>query len=599
MWNGRDESRRYAVKAFRAVNSRCEPLNKVAEKKKMRKPWGLFWIGVIVIVAGCWLAHHTQTHGGIRIQDVRFTGANATPMSGLLYVPVNASSKTPAPGILAVHGYINSRETQSAFAIEYARRGYVVLALDQTGHGYSGGAAFSNGFGGPDGLKYLRSLEFVDRDNIGLEGHSMGGWAILAAALALPDGYKSMVLEGSAVGTVFSPTPGDTKFPRNIAVVFSQYDEFSTLMWGVARAKDVGTSAKLKAMFGTDSNVVSEKLYGSLETGNARALYTPATTHPGDHISAAAVGDSLEWFQKTLVGGTPLPRADQIWIWKELGTLIALVGFVVLILGTFAALIDLPYFAALRQAGVPVNERRDARWWLSFFLTAALPVLTYFYFFGLGAKWLPPSRYFPQSITNQVLVWALLNGAITLVLGKLLFKSKATSSRWLLSGQIALATMGVGYAALLLADYFFKVDFRFWVVALRLLSVEQFSHFLAYLLPFGIFFVVAFRALHGFVSIRGEGAMRLYAAGIGAMAFGFLVFIAAQYLPLFTIGHLLSPDQALNTIVSIQFLPLMVILSVISVFTWRRTNSYVPGALISTLFVTWYMVAGTATQFGG
>ena len=44
------------------------------------------------------------------------------------------------------------------FAIEFARRGYVVLALDQTGHGYSGGAAFSNGFGGPDGLDVVRRL---------------------------------------------------------------------------------------------------------------------------------------------------------------------------------------------------------------------------------------------------------------------------------------------------------------------------------------------------------------------------------------------------------------------------------------------------------
>ena len=45
-----------------------------------------------------------------------------------------------------------------------------------------------------------------------------------------------------------------------------------------------------------------------------------------------------------------------------------------------------------------------------------------------------------------------------------------------------------------------------------------------------------------------------------------------------------------------QFLPLMAIVAVISVFTWRRTNSYVPGALICALFVTWYLVAGTATQ---
>ena len=131
---------------------------------------------LILILAGGLLAHFTQTAGGIKIQDVRFKAAKGNTMSALLYIPPNATAQTPAPGILAVHGYINSRETQDGFAIEFARRGYVVLALDQTGHGYSDPPAFAGGFGGPDGLAYLRSLEFVDKNNIGLEGHSMGGW---------------------------------------------------------------------------------------------------------------------------------------------------------------------------------------------------------------------------------------------------------------------------------------------------------------------------------------------------------------------------------------------------------------------------------------
>jgi len=43
-------------------------------------------------------------------------------------------------------------------------------------------------------------------------------------------------------------------------------------------------------------------------------------------------------------------------------------------------------------------------------------------------------------------------------------------------------------------------------------------------------------------------------------------------------------------------LPLLAIVGVIATFTYRRTNSYVPGALISALFVTWYIVAGQAMQ---
>ena len=68
--------------------------------------------------------------------------------------------------------------------------------------------------------------------------------------------------------------------------------------------------------------------------GNARVLYAPAITHPAEHISHEAIGHSLDWFAKTLQGGTPLPAGDQIWFRKELGTLIALVGFIVLLLGS-------------------------------------------------------------------------------------------------------------------------------------------------------------------------------------------------------------------------------------------------------------------------
>lgn len=111
----------------------------------MHRRWSLAIVGLVLILAGGVLAWLTQTSGGIQIRDVRFPGAKGNTMSALLYIPPNATPQLPAPGILAVHGYINSRETQDGFAIEFARRGYVVLALDQTGHGYSDGPAFATG----------------------------------------------------------------------------------------------------------------------------------------------------------------------------------------------------------------------------------------------------------------------------------------------------------------------------------------------------------------------------------------------------------------------------------------------------------------------
>src|SRR5205807_465306 len=302
---------------------------------------------LILVLAWILLAWWTHTAGNtVEIKDVRFVGSNGLAMSGLLYIPKNATSKTPAPGIVAIHGYINSRETQDGFAIEFARRGYVVVALDQTGHGYSDPPSFANGFGGPDGLTYLRGLDIVDKNNIGLEGHSMGGWTVLAAATAMPTDYKSMVLEGSSTGKPFA-ADGTPTWPRNVALVFAQYEEFSKLMWGVDRAKDVPTSPKLQAFFGTTGPVEPAKVYGDVDKGTARVLYTPAITHPAEHISHESIGYAIAWFQQTLQGGTPLPRENQIWLRKEFGTLVAMIGFVVLLLGAFEVLLKLPAFAGL------------------------------------------------------------------------------------------------------------------------------------------------------------------------------------------------------------------------------------------------------------
>jgi pimeloyl-ACP methyl ester carboxylesterase len=566
----------------------------------LRQGLRLFLLGWALILGGDFLAHKIQTAGGVRIEDVRFKGASGTVMSALLYVPRDATPKTRAPGILAIHGYINSRETQDGFAIALARAGYVVLALDQTGHGYSGGTVATNSYGGPDGLSYLRHLPMVDTDNIGLEGHSMGGWAVLKAAAAQPDGYKAMVLEGSATGVklgrALASPEGTPQFPRNLAVVYSRYDEFAPLMWEVSRARDVGSSAKLIALFGSSGVVAPDRLYGVIEDGNARMLYTPVTTHPGDHISRSAIADAVQWFGSTLKGGEP--ASDGIWLWKEMGTAIALIGVVALMLGTFALLLQLPLFAGLAGAPRPPRQRRGPGWWALLAATALIPPLSFYPFMYLGALTLPASRIFPQSITNQLMAWALLNAAVTLLLSLWLKNSRPRANgHWGRALLIACFSVVMGYLALMLSDVLFKVDFRFWVVALKLLSAPQWGWFVIYLVPFLLFFTIALGALMANLMVWGDGVVAQYATALAALAGGFLLFLIAEYAPLFMTGTLPLPQEALNAILSIQFVPLLAMVAVIAVYTWRRTNSALPGAFMAGLFVTWYLVAGTAVQF--
>ncbi|MFL5296458.1 MAG: alpha/beta hydrolase [Phenylobacterium sp.] len=562
----------------------------------MLRKWGFFILGVVLILGGSLLAHAVQTSGGVTLSDVRFPGDRGVTLSGLVYKPASATAAHPAPAVLVSHGYINTREMQSPFAIELARRGFVVLAMDMEGHGYSGGAVFQDrDLGGPAALRYLQSLPFVDKANVGLEGHSMGGVPVATAAASQPDGYRGMVLEGSTPGFLGVKAPAN---PKNLAVVFGQFDEFAPLMWGVPKGSLVATSPKLAKAFGQPSPVLVGKIYGSVTDGSARVLENPPVTHPWEHFSRAGVGGAVDWFQKTLVGeANPLPPANQIWLWKEIGTGLAFAGLICLLIGTFELLLLVPAFAGLNRPAEPVADRRGWKWWLAFVLTAAVPALTFYPFMKLGNLFFP-MQLFPQSIQNQLIVWALLNALITLVLSFVLRGGKPVFTHdWLRSAGIAAATIAVGYLSLAVVDATLKTDYRFWVLGLKPLDARHALMAIPYFVLWAAFFLVAFRALAANLAVRGEGFIFQTGAWKLAMSLGFIVLLIVEYGTLFNTGLLFTPTEPLNTIVAIQFVPLLATFGAIAAVTYRRTSSYIPGALICALLLSWYVTAGTATHW--
>jgi dienelactone hydrolase len=560
--------------------------------------WPLALLGLIILLSGAFLAHLVRTSDGISVRDIRFAGTNGTTMGALLYVPASALPERRAPGILAVHGYINSRETQDGFAIEFARRGYVVLSIDQTGHGYSGGPAFSNGFGGPDGLRYLRSLPMVDTSQIGLEGHSMGGWTVLAAAAAMPDAYQSMVLEGSSTGAPFAKE-GTPTWPRNLALVFSRYDEFSKIMWGVDRAIDVAASDKLKAVFGTNAPIAEARIYGTITDGTARVLHQPRTTHPGDHFSTEAIDQATDWFAATLKGGTPKPARDQIWFWKEVGTGIGLIGFVMILLGAFDSLVRTSFFSSLRAPALPAVDHRDLSWWRAFVISTTTPALLFFPAFIAAFLFLPASLVLPQAVTTQITLWALSGAGVTLLINRFVGRSSATTptpSDWPLSILLAVATVAVGYASLALIDRVFHTDIRFWVVAVKLPSARQLGIAAIYIVPITLAFLVTLKTLCHALTVRGDTGITRYSWAILALTSGFIVMLGLIYGIFFATGTLITGFDPLSTVIALQFVPVLGAVAVIGMFTWRRMGSHRPGAILVGILVTLYTVAGTATQ---
>lgn len=559
----------------------------------MKTKWALFAVGWLLVLLGGAVAWKVQTSGGVDVRDVRVALEEGGELSALLYVPPNATEVDPAPAVMAVHGYMNSRETQSGFAIELARRGYVVLAIDQTGHGFSDGVAFGQGFGGPAGLAYLHTLPFVDADRIGLEGHSMGGWTVLAAAASDADGYASVALVGSSTGEPFAP-PGTTEFPRNVTVVFSTLDEFSQVMWGVPTARDVVESDKLKTLFGTDAPVEPDRLYGNIEQGTGRLLAMPVTTHPGDHISPAAIADVVSWMDRTLGWENDLGADEQIWFWKELGTLVALVGGVLVLLGAFDLLIAAPWFNQAAQPGAGVVERTSPAWWISLLLALAIPALSYFPLTLLGAR-LSGMPMFPQNVTNQIVAWAIGNGLVALAV-ILLLRRRGNEGALLQKAAAAVVSAAALYTAVAFSDIVFKTDMRFWIVALKPLDARHALIALAYLAPFTAFFYVSQRALHASLSLRSGGATAHYVTGLAATAGGMTALVAALYAYLLLAGRLPGFADPLLSVIAIQFVAVLAIAAVIAVFAWRRTNGAFAGALMCGILITWYVVASQATH---
>jgi pimeloyl-ACP methyl ester carboxylesterase len=582
----------------------------------MNKTARLLIIALILILVGDAMAWLTQTAGGkIEIKDVRFVGSNGIIQNALLYIPPGVTSEHPAPGIVAIHGYINTNETQDGFAIEFARRGFVVLAPDQTGHGYSDSPAFANGFGGPPALAFMRTLDIVDPNNIGLEGHSMGGWASVVAAAVIPDGYKAMVLEGSSTGTYGAPD-GTPTFPRNLALVFSRYDEFSALMWGSPVAADIVSTDKLKALFGTTATVVPGQLYGSIADGTARILYQPPNTHPWDHLSTRDIGYAVDWFQKTLQGGNSLPVSNQIWYWKEFGNLIALIGMVLLLFPVGELLLQTKFFGVLVEAPAPVKSATGIGWWIAAIIFAGLSAATLFSFKQIPTtlKW-ATTALFPQNITTAVVTWTTLLVLIDIVLFVawhflLNRKAKATGDNygltwnqklnWAKIGKsflLAFLITSAAYLTLVLSEFFFKVDFRFWVFAVKPLDPLQFRITLSYILPFILIFFMDAVLVFGELRRAKISLAREMWLNEALYVLGFVVLLLVQYIPLFTGGTLMNANESLWSIIAFQFLPLMTIAALVATYFNRKTGHVYVAAFLTAMLVTWIVVASTAIHF--
>ena len=302
-------------------------------KQKLSSKFILLLV-MFLAATGCMFAANwiQSDFGKTEITESAFDYNNGH-ISYKLYRPKTATESAPAPAVLLLHGYQNDHETCAAYAIELARRGYVVLAIDEYGHGstdigllergyvnhkvtvnygneseadgtyvdigcakryrlmmnfsnlsffndyYSkdddGNAITDSSCGGIAAYAFLSELPFVDNTRMAVSGHSMGTWSSWSVAAA----YSGTEIEPKAIvlqcGELFRDSVYDQAIHfNNVLLLQAKYDEFSYFRDYEKIVSDDLLKSDLRTEFlgVSASKAAWDTTFGSFSDGSARRI---------------------------------------------------------------------------------------------------------------------------------------------------------------------------------------------------------------------------------------------------------------------------------------------------------------------------------------
>lgn len=411
-------------------------------------------------------ADRVQRDGGrIGISD-GVIETDAGDLAYKLYVPDGAEK---APGVLLLHGYQNDSETCAAYAIELARRGVVVLSVDEYGHGSSEPGLLSRGYvnhrvkvnfgedseadgtfvsvGGPirfrimmnfsnlsffdehytndaDGnaitdsscggiaaYAYLASLPMVDESRLGLSGHSMGtwsSWSVAAAYSGTDIAPRATVLQ---CGELFRESAYDAENIRfnNVLLLQAKWDEFSYFRDYKLVVDDSLLRSDLRCEFlGTTADAAAwNTTFGDFSDGSARRMELLYTNHRLTTHNGQGLAVALDWFADALGYENAIPSTDQTAMTKEWLVLIAMLCAVFSLLPLAEILLRIPFFAKLRQGLPPQDDIKSrGKWWRGAIITMLIAGLSYPFMTQLGHGLLPlPEGIFRMTVGNGFVSW--------------------------------------------------------------------------------------------------------------------------------------------------------------------------------------------------
>ncbi len=414
-------------------------------------------------------------------------------VSGLLFKPNSATADSPHPGVVLTHGYLNNRELQLPFAIELARRGFVVLAIDREGHGNyensgsTGAMMATNGL--YDSAKYLYNLDYVDKDRIGISGHSMGGFttamvlmqdaSVGIVSAGLMQGWSTFMGAGSDVDVGFLKADDDEFFFTGVdasgePTISREFLHSTTAANFVGLTYEEGGEINVQNKAYYVNGQVVERTLGTAIDEPFRVIYEENEIHPLNHWSIPSTGNLVDFFYTAF--GTPegygvLDLSNQVWWLKEAFALIGLLAIFFLIFPLVSLALTIPAFKSLKTRKVkfalallPSGEGRENAPspeayayqdvevteeelkkeekplkhpldWVFYFL----PALACTFFSGFviqsfvnewGDRWFPNTQLYPQDTTNWVALWSVACGVFAIVMVLLFYFVKLGINKW-------------------------------------------------------------------------------------------------------------------------------------------------------------------------
>ena len=608
----------------------------------IKKSTRILCLALAILLVSCIGASVIQTNfGSVTIKDLRWETESGHQMSALLLVPDTATADNPAPAIVCSHGWFNTREMQDLNYVEYARRGFVVMAIDMYGHGNSEDVANgswwkpeNNANGMYDAVKLMASLPYVDASRIGVTGHSNGALASRTAVMLDNSADTPLIAAALLVSNDAVYTDSETGEYVNIfrnrdaGIVACQYDEFFHRVprgdgsYTPPREFIHQSTAQSFLYYGSDPSGQPERapytMYHEDVDGQdaIRAIYNPPMIHPWAHFSGSVVSSSVEFFDAALAAPHMLPGTNQIWQWKVVFNTLGIVGFFMFMVGLALRLVDTDFFADLKadKAPIPavlVNKKGKVWLWVSLIVGVVFSMVMFIFSNVIGM--MTQTSFFPQQPPLGIGIWSALCGLLSLLFmilsyhfygkkeGMMDLKAagvKMTSKKLIKTIFLGIIVAAATYFTVFAADFFFKTDFRIWCLTFKAFNVDKLLIAARYLPFFLIYYVLNSVANNCFNYVKmgkHEWVNTIVLAIFNALSPAIL--IAWMYIPFFISGY--HPLEGLGgTILGIWLFPIVVILplfAVLSRILYKATkNPYLAGIILA-IIVTIMRCTNTLT----